>query len=298
MEFIQAKTIISSYTENGWFGSNYNMNIYRGCCHGCIYCDSRSDCYQIENFDTVRAKKDALGIIESELSKKRKKGIVITGSMSDGYNPFEKQYELTRGALKLIDRYTFGIVIDTKSNLVTRDIDILTDIQRHSPVAVNFTVTSASDDLSRKIEQHVCTSGERFAAIKKLSQAGIKCGILLMPVLPFICDNEKNIRDIIKKAADSGASWIYSGYGFGVTLRQNQREYYLNKIEHIFSHEMKQKYIDTYGYNYSCTSPDNEKLWKVFREVCAKNSIEYDMDRIIKIIKKGYEYTQTQISMF
>jgi DNA repair photolyase len=176
MQTIPAKTIVSSYSECGWFGSNYNMNIYKGCCHGCIYCDSRSNCYHVENFDEVRVKGNALEIIERDLKSKRKKGIVITGSMSDAYNPFEKQYELTRGALKLIDKYGFGIVIDTKSDLVLRDLDLLLGIKKHSSVVVNFTITTSNDDLCRKIERNVCPTSSRQSAIKTLSDAGIMCG--------------------------------------------------------------------------------------------------------------------------
>lgn len=147
---IPAKTIVSGYIKGGWFGANYNMNIYKGCCHGCIYCDSRSDCYRVENFDLVRAKENALAVIERDLKAKRRIGTVITGSMSDPYNPFERELELTRGALKLIDRFGFGICIDTKSDLVCRDLDILLEIKKHSPTIVNFTITTADDKLSQK----------------------------------------------------------------------------------------------------------------------------------------------------
>ncbi|MEI6578779.1 MAG: radical SAM protein, partial [Eubacteriales bacterium] len=150
MEFIPAKTIISGYAQgNVWFGSNYNMNIYKGCCHGCIYCDSRSECYRVENFDTVRAKENALATIERELKSKRKTGVIGTGAMSDPYNPFEKEHELTRGALALINRYRFGVAIATKSDLVARDIDILKEISKHSPVLIKLTVTAADDALCK-----------------------------------------------------------------------------------------------------------------------------------------------------
>lgn len=152
MEFIEAKTIISGYTDgNAWFGNNYNMNIYKGCCHGCIYCDSRSECYHVENFDKVRAKANALALIARELKSKRKTGVIGTGSMSDPYNPFEKEYMLTRGALELIDRYGFGVSIATKSDLIMRDIDVLKKIGMHSPVLIKMTITTADDNLCKKL---------------------------------------------------------------------------------------------------------------------------------------------------
>ena len=155
METVPAKSILSNRYENGWFGSNYTMNLYRGCCHGCIYCDSRSECYHVENFDTVRAKENALQILENELRTKRKKGWIISGSMSDSYNPFERQEGLTRGALELIERYQYGAIIDTKSDMVVRDMDLLQGISRHHPAIVNFTITTADDTLCRHIERGV-----------------------------------------------------------------------------------------------------------------------------------------------
>jgi len=296
MQTIPAKAIISSYSESGWFGSNYNMNIYKGCSHGCIYCDSRSDCYHVENFDEVRAKEDALAVIEHDLKSKRKTGIVITGSMSDAYNPFEKQYELTRGALRLIDNYGFGLIIDTKSDLVLRDLDLLLDIKKHSPVVVNFTITTADDDLCRKIERNVCPTSSRLAAIKTLSDAGIMCGVLLMPILPYINDNDENISGIVRSAEAAGARWVYNGYDgcFGVTLRQNQREFFLNWLDRLFSN-IKQEYIKTYGYSYSCNSPRSAQLWELFQLECDNLGLKYHMPDIIKLINNGYGYKQLSL---
>lgn len=175
---IPAKTIVSLYSPHGWFGTNYNMNIYKGCCHGCIYCDSRSDCYRVENFDTVRAKQNALYVIRRDLESKRKTGIVMTGSMSDPYNPYEKELALTRGALELIHRFRFGVGVITKSDLVCRDVDLLLRIKTHSPSFVNVTITTANDELCTKIERYVNPASARLAAVKKLSGAGIMCAAL------------------------------------------------------------------------------------------------------------------------
>lgn len=293
MKFISAKTIVSGYTENSnWFGNNYNMNIYKGCCHGCIYCDSRSECYHVENFDTVRAKENALAIIERDLKSKRRKGVVGTGAMSDPYNPFERVHCLTRGALELINKYQFGISIATKSDLVTRDIDLLKEIKKHSPVLIKLTITAADDDLCRKVEQNVAVSSTRFSAIKKLSDNGIFTGILLMPVLPFIEDNEENISKIIHLAYENGAKFIYPA--FGVTLRQNQRDWYYKKLDENF-YNIKEKYIKQYGNSYECRSQNSSKLWTLFRSQCDSLGILYNMNDIVSAYKQGYGYEQLSL---
>ncbi len=294
MEFIPAKTIVSGYTNgNSWFGSNYNMNIYKGCCHGCIYCDSRSECYRVENFDTVRAKENALATIERELKSKRKTGVIGTGAMSDPYNPFEKEYKLTRGALEIIDRYRFGIAIATKSDLVTRDIDLLKSISIQSPVLIKLTITTAADELCKKIEPNAPLSSERFAAVKKLSDAGIFAGVLLMPVLPLIEDTVENIAGIVKRAHENGAKFIYPA--FGVTLRQNQRDWFYQKLDESFP-GMKAKYIKQFGDTYECRSPNSKALWKIFQSGCEQYGLIYKMPDIIAGYKSGYG--EDQLSLF
>lgn len=294
MEYIQAKTVISGY-ENGndWFGKNYNMNIYKGCCHGCIYCDSRSECYRIENFDRVRAKEDALTLIARELAAKRRTGVVGTGAMSDPYNPFEKKYCLTRGALELINTHRFGIAIATKSDLITRDVDLLQSIKSHSPVLVKITITTADDKLCKKIEPHVAQSSRRLAAIRQLTEKGIFAGILLMPVLPFLEDHEDNISELIRLAYEQGAKFIYPA--FGVTLRQNQREWYYKKLDEHFP-GLKQKYINQFGSAYECRSPKAKELWQLFRKECDRLGILYKMEDIINSYKQGYG--TNQLSLF
>ncbi|MCY6371743.1 SPL family radical SAM protein [Clostridium ganghwense] len=293
MKFIPAKTIITKTNNIDWFGTEYNMNIYKGCCHGCIYCDSRSECYQIKDFDTVRAKQDAIEIINRELKSKRKKGIVATGSMSDPYNPFEAEYEFTRKALKLINKYNFGIAIATKSDLVTRDIDILQDIKKYSPVIVKITITTGDDSLCKKLEPNVAVASKRFDAIKRLSASGIFTGILLMPVLSFIEDSDENILNIIRLAKESGAKFIYPA--FGVTLRQNQRNYFFKKLDEQF-YGTTQRYIKEYGFSYECRSKRATALWKLFKEECDKANILYKMQDIITAYKKDYE--KKQLSLF
>ncbi len=294
MEYIPAKTIISGYAENNnWFGNNYNMNIYKGCNHGCIYCDSRSECYHIDNFDQVKVKENALNLIYQDIKSKRKKGVIGTGGMSDPYNPFEKQLELTRGALEIINQFGFGISIATKSDLVTRDIDIFQNIQKHSPVLVKITVTCCDDRLAEMVEQNAAVSSKRFAAIKKLSGSGIFAGILMMPLLPFIEDNEENIVGIVRLAYENGAKFIYPA--FGVTLRMNQREWFYSKLDELFP-KKKELYIKEFGDSYGCHSPRVKQLKAVFKEECLRYGLLYKMEDIITAYKR--DYYDRQLSLF
>ncbi|MFT4008336.1 MAG: radical SAM protein, partial [Lacrimispora sp.] len=274
MEYVPAKTIVTKTKSSEWFGIDYNMNIYRGCCHGCIYCDSRSDCYRIDRFDTVRAKADALSIIRDDLRRKVKTGIVGTGAMSDPYNPFEKELELTRHALELIDAFGFGAAVATKSDLLKRDIDILKGIKEHSPVLCKVTVTTTDDGLAKKLEPFAPGPSKRLDLIEDLSTNGIFAGILLMPVLPFLEDHEENVLAIVKAAHETGARFIYPA--FGVTLRNNQREWYFDRLREQFPQEdLVSKYIKYYGNNYQCTSTRAKMLWQVFSGECERYGILY-----------------------
>lgn len=289
MEFIPAKTILqkTNHSEE-WFGVDYNMNLYKGCCHKCIYCDSRSNCYQVEDFDRVRAKKNEIEILNQELKSKRKKGVIGIGAMSDTYNPFEKKYEITRKALELISYYNFGVSIETKSNLITRDIDLFNEIDSKANVILKFTITTADDSLSRIIEPGVCVSSERLKAMKKISDAGLFVGTLLTPIIPFITDSEENIKEVIKLSAKNGAKFVFSMGG--VTLRENQREYFFEQLDKSFP-KLKEKYINTFGNNYFC-NPLNKNLAKIFKEECNKYGLLYKMEDIIKAYKKNYDYNE------
>jgi DNA repair photolyase len=294
MDFIPAKTILSGYSSNNsWFGANYNMNIYKGCSHGCIYCDSRSECYRVDTFDTVRAKQNALLLIDRELTSKRKTGVVGMGAMSDPYNPQEEGFRFTRGALELLNRHHFGVVIATKSDLIVRDIDILREIASHSPVLVKVTITTADDDLRKKIEPNGASTGDRFTAIKRMSEKGVFSGVLLMPVLPFINDTIENITTLVKLAHENGAKFIFPA--FGVTLRQNQREWFYQKLDASFPN-VKQKYITHFGSAYECRSTKSKELWSAFQSDCTARGILYKMKDIIKKYKHGYG--SAQLSLF
>ena len=295
MEFIKAKTIMSKVKYgNDWYGVDYNMNLYRGCSHGCIYCDSRSNCYHIDNFDVPKGKENALLILENELSKKKDHGVVGIGSMSDTYNPLEIKYEQTRGALKLISKYNFGVSIDTKSDLILRDLDLLKEINSKNNVIIKFTITTPHDDLSKIVEPHVCPSSKRFAAIKELTDNGIFAGIMMNPLLPFIEDNEEDIKELVRLAHLSGAKFIQSF--MGMTLRENQRDYYYEKLDKYFP-GLKEKYKRYYGERYNCPVPDYKRLYKVLTTECNKYGILYNMKDIIKAYKKEIKDNE-QISLF
>lgn len=293
MKTIKANTILSKFKhKNTWFGIDYNMNLYRGCCHGCIYCDSRSDCYQIADFDQVAVKENAISILEKELKAKQNKGIIGIGSMSDTYNPFEKKQCITRQALSLVARYGFGVSVVTKSDLIVRDIDILKEIQKNAPVICKLTITTVDDDLSKKIEPHVCSSSDRFNALEKLTSEGILSGVMIMPILPYITDDEQQIIQLIRKAHECGARFVYPA--FGMTLRANQRDYYYEKLDQLFPN-LKEKYIQQYSDTYSCQTKNSKKLYRIFASECQKLGLLFQMK---DIIANYMQHTSQQLKLF
>lgn len=291
IESIPAKQILQKvkFENTRWFGIDYNMNLYRGCPHGCIYCDSRSTIYNIENFDQVRYKENVIEILSKELRSKRKKGVVGIGSMSDTYNPFEKKLCITKQALSLIEENHFGVSIDTKSSLVVRDIPILQKIKTNNSAIVKVTITTANDELSKKIEPNVNPSSVRFEAVKELNDAGIFCGILLTPMLPFLTDNKDEIRAIVEKAYKANAKFIYCMYG--VTMRSGQREFFYKHLKNI-SPELALKYQKMYGLNYVCNIPNKDYCEKLLNEECRRYGILTNMKDIIKAYKRSESYTQ------
>jgi len=265
---IHAKTILSPLKKDPFFGISYSMNLYRGCQHQCIYCDSRSKCYQIADFSDILMKENAIDLLEKEL-KKKKKGTIATGSMNDCYMPVEEEIGLTRKALSVIAKNKFPVHVLTKSDLVLRDIDLLSEISK-TYAAVSFTITSADDGLSKKIEPSAPVSSRRFAAMKKFSDKGIYTGVIMTPILPYITDSEENIIGIVEKAAESGAKYILSW--MGLTMREGQREYFYNKLDELFP-GLKEKYILLYGDQYGCSVPEHKKLENIFRDECRKHNI-------------------------
>jgi len=275
IQYIETKSILSKLKEEDtWFGITYNMNLYRGCQHSCIYCDTRSECYGINDISTISVKKNALELLIKELIPKRKNRATIgTGSMNDPYMPVEKDLQLTRRALQIIAKEKFPVHVITKSNLIERDVDILQDIAK-TYAAVSFTITSANDSLSLKTEPYAPPASERFKAISLLAGKGIYTGITLMPILPFINDTTENITAIVKQAKESGASYILPG--FGLTLRNGSREYFYKALDNRFA-GIKEKYQSRFGDRYDCLSPDYRVLADTFKEQCIKSGIDSSM---------------------
>lgn len=294
MEYMDAKKIVVStgHLNYNYLACEYIMNIYWGCSHGCIYCYARSDYYDKMgnlggDFDRVRAKKDALRIIRDDLRRKVKTGVVLSGGMSDAYNPEEKELCLTRNALELINAFDFGACIITKSALVTRDTDILQDIRKHSPASVNFSITCSDDETGRKLEPAVSTTTERFEAIAHLTKNGIPAGVLMDPVVPYITDTVENVREMVKKAAFYGARYMY--LSTQVTMSDGQREYFYREADKHWP-GVSDTYRQKYKSYYYCRSPHAKKLWNAFAEACEREKLIYDMRAANQLVRSGYSF--------
>ncbi|MGO2962929.1 MAG: SPL family radical SAM protein [Carnobacterium maltaromaticum] len=289
IELIPTKSILTRSKGYGWFGTDYTMNLYKGCHHGCVYCDSRSLCYRIENFSKVRGKQDSLLILEKELRKKRIKGVIGTGSMSDPYNYFEKKYCFTKDALELINTRGFGISIATKSHLVVRDISILNKISKHSPVNVSLSVCTKNDALARKFERNVSLPSQRFDAIRTLSSNGIYSGIILMPILPYITDDWESIKQVVLSAKDSGASYVYPFWG--MTLRDKQKDYYFSYLQKHAPHILA-KYKNGNPDRYFQPIQNYQEIKDKFEQLCVEIGMEYSMGNIISNYRDRYKLEQ------
>ena len=267
---VTARTLLTSAKRpDPWFGIKYTMNLYRGCQHQCIYCDSRSECYQIENFADVLVKVNAIDLLKKELPRKRVKGTIGTGSMSDPYLPLEATRRLTAQALEVIAAQQFPVHVLTKSDLVLRDLETLRAIGQLY-AAISFTITTADDELGKKVEPGAPLVSRRFAAMARLAGASLLTGVLLMPVLPFIEDNPENIRAIVKRAKECGASYILAS--FGMTLRDRQRAYYYAQLNRLFP-GLRQQYERQYGDHYSAPAQGAARLEQVFKETCERHGI-------------------------
>lgn len=294
MEYAQAKHLLTPVRVGmaDFFYADWNMNLYRGCSHGCIYCDSRSLCYHLDRFDTIRPKENALALLESELRSKRRPGIITMGAMSDPYNPLEEDLRLTRSALELIRRHGFGAAFTTKSALCARDADLLRDIAQRAPVCARITITCADDALCQRIEPDVSPSSERFTALQQLADAGIYAGVWLNPVLPFITDTEENILGVVRQAAASGAKFVVCF--FGMTLRSGNREYYFQALEREFP-GVRAKYLTTFGNAYECDSPNARHLYEVFQAECTRLGLAW---RFQDINDGMMQHQPRQMSLF
>jgi DNA repair photolyase len=272
---IQAKVLLSHVKQpDTWFGLRYNMNLYRGCQHGCIYCDSRSECYQIEDFDgEVLVKANAIELLRRELASKRVKGPIGMGSMNDSYMPVERRLNITGQALRVIAEFGFPVHVMTKSSLVLRDLDVLRQINERY-AAVSFTITTADDALGRKVEPRAALVSDRFRAMRVLADNNILTGISMMPILPFIEDTTENIEQIVELARENGASYIIPG--FGMTLRDRQRAYYYNKLDELFP-GLRQRYERAFGGRYGASGDNTAELERVFHDLCHRYGIKTRM---------------------
>ena len=279
MHYVKVKGIISP--SNG-------MNLYRGCSHGCIYCDSRSKCYQMNHdFEDIEVKENALELLEAALRRKRKRCMIGTGAMTDPYLPLEKNLGYTRKALLLIEKYGFGVALQTKSDLVLRDLDILRQINEKTKAVVQMTLTTADEKLCRIIEPNVSTTNERFETLKALRDAGIPTVVWLCPVLPFINDTEENIRTILGMCVEAGVRGVLC-FGMGLTLREGNREYFYRQLDIHFP-RLKERYIREYGNNYMVDSPRSTELMRLFHRICEENGILHSNDQIFEYLRKFEE---------
>lgn len=287
MHYAEYKTILSP--KNG-------MNLYRGCSHGCIYCDARSACYQMKHdFEDIEVKRNAAVILEAQLKRKRQPCMIGTGAMCDPYIPLEEELRLTRQCLEIIERHGFGLAIQTKSARILNDMDLLTAISKKTKCVVQITLTTYDETLCHIIEPNVSTTAERFAALESFRDAGIPTVVWLSPILPFINDTEENLRGILDYCVRAKVHGIIC-FGFGVTLREGDREYFYAKLDEHFP-GMKQKYVRIFGNAYECVSPNNARLYEIFRDECQKQSILYTPDDVFAYLHK-FEQKSRQISLF
>lgn len=288
MHDIEVKSILSA--QNG-------MNIYRGCTHGCIYCDSRSTCYQMDHaFEDVAVKRNAPELLEDALRKKRSRCMIATGSMCDPYLPLEEKRRLTRSCLEIIERYGFGVSVLTKSDLLLRDLDLFQSIHAKAKCVVQMTVTTYDDELCRVVEPNVCPSSRRFEVLRTMRDAGIPTVVWMTPILPFINDTPENIAAIVDECASCGVTGIVS-FGIGLTLRDGDRQYYYAALDRHFP-GLRERYERSYGLRYELPSPRERELYALFEEKCRQYGIEWRSERIFAYLREFEDkYAGEQLSL-
>ena len=273
MHFVDAKGILTN--NKGLHG----MNVYRGCSHGCIYCDSRSRCYQFTHpFEDIEVKQNAPELLEAALSTKRKKCMIGTGSMSDPYMHCEEQLQITRRCLEVILKYGFGAAVQTKSDRILRDIDLLDQINKKAKAVVQMTLTTYDDELCSIIEPHVCNTKRRIEVLEEMQRYGIPTVVWLTPILPYINDTEDNIKAILDECVRVGVKGVIC-YDMGLTLRDGDREYYYAALDRYFP-GLKKKYMQNYGNAYMLPSPHSSELMSLFRNICNENGMMYRPEEI------------------
>ena len=273
MHYATSKSILSA--GNG-------MNLYRGCTHGCIYCDSRSEIYNMNHsFEDIEVKENSLELLKKELIK-RPCGMIGCGSMSDPYMPLEGHLGYVRKSLELIDRYGFGFTCITKSDLVLKDLDLLKKINEKTKVVIQMTLTTSDDDLCSILEPNVCPTSRRVEVLERLNREGIPTVVWLCPILPYINDTSDNINSILDYCIDADVKGILC-FGMGLTLRQGNREYFYEKLDQHFD-GLKEKYVKNYGNRYSIESPNNSQLMSLFKKRTSKEGILNNPDEIFRYL--------------
>ncbi|WP_405305301.1 radical SAM protein [Methanobrevibacter sp.] len=275
MHYVTSKSILSS--KNG-------MNLYRGCTHGCIYCDSRSGVYGMDHkFEDIEVKRNSIELLKKELIK-RPKAMIGTGSMCDPYIPLEKHLQYVRKSLELIYRYGFGFTCITKSDLILRDLELLKKINEKSKVVVQMTLTTADENLCRILEPNVCTTKRRVEVLSILKESGIPTVVWLCPILPYINDTEDNIKRLLGYCIEADVRGIIC-FEMGLTLRDGSRQYFYEKLDEHFP-GLKKRYVDEFGRDYAIPSPENTKLMEIFRDVTSKNGIMNDSGEIFEYLSE------------
>ena len=287
MHFVDAKALLTRH--NG-------MNLYRGCAHGCIYCDSRSACYQFTHpFEDIEVKQNAPALLEEILKKKRRRIVISTGSMSDPYQPCEIELQLTRRCLELIDRYGFGASVITKSDLVLRDLALFERIHRNAKSVLQMTLTVADDHLSRVLEPNVCTTSRRYEVLKAFQRVGVPTVVWMTPILPFLTDTEENVRRILEYCFDAGVKGVVC-FGMGLTLRDGNREYFYAALDRRFP-GLSDEYRRRFGSAYEAASPNTERLLRLFHAECEKHGVLHEPDDCFRYIAALPERND-QLSLF
>ena len=287
MHTVNAKMLLSA--QNG-------MNLYRGCTHGCIYCDSRSKCYQFTHaFEDIEVKLNAPVLLEQALRSKRRRCMIGTGSMSDPYMPLERELQLTRRCLELIDRYEFGATVITKSDLVLRDLELYRSIHEKAKAVIQMTLTTYDEDLGRILEPHVCTTRRRFEVLCTLRDNGIPTVVWLSPILPYINDTRENLAGILRYCIQAGVTGILC-FGMGMTLREGDREYYYAALDRHFP-GLKERYIREFGNAYELASPRQPELMRLFHAVCERYGIMHDNEQIFAYLREPPERYE-QMTLF
>lgn len=288
MHEIEAKSILSAH--NG-------INVYRGCQHGCIYCDSRSKCYNMNHdFDDVAVKRNALDLLEAELIKKNNKCMIGFGSMSDPYMPLESDLKYTQKCLQIIAKHGFGVTLITKSDLVLRDLELFKKINYNAKCVIQMTLTTADDKLCRIIEPNVCVTSKRVEALKKLNENGIPTVVWLTPFLPYINDDEENLKKLLYYCKECNVKGIIY-FGCGLTLREGNREYFYKMLDKHFP-LLKKRYIFEFENAYEVYRPGKQNTFKSIVELfCKENNIMYDLKDVFYYLNH-IEPKREQLSLF